>query len=36
MKQRLNDSKKQTGKYQQGMFQPVAHWEEECEVLRRE
>jgi hypothetical protein len=25
--------KEQTGKYQQGMLQPVVHWEEECEVL---
>jgi hypothetical protein len=32
----LNTLKEQTGKHQQGMLQPVAHWEEEYEVLRRE
>jgi hypothetical protein len=35
MKLLLNDSKKKTDKYQQGMLQPIAHGEEECEVLRR-
>jgi hypothetical protein len=32
----LKTLKEQTGKHQQGMLQPVAHWEEEYEVLHRE
>jgi hypothetical protein len=36
MKRPLNNSKKQTGRHQQGMLQPVAHQEEKCKVLRWE
>jgi hypothetical protein len=31
-----NTLKEQTGKHQQGILQPVAHWEKECDVLWRE